>query len=374
MEPSPVRLKVLLEQRHWQSHARFCAEYDKAAKVIDPELAGSSPSRAQLHRWLSGNVQKLPFPHHCRVLEAMFPEWTIEQLFQPVTSDTSSSPALRGQAALPRKDIGQILGMVDSGLRQPDTSPPAWGPDRHEGTLGGARQVVASPISDYVRDHDSDSARRMGKKLVELSRQLRLSDTETRQLAALAGNVVELELALSLDIDDHGRVHVVYEHDLLNLSEQPFVRMPREVWFQYTYAPISITPTKHNDRAIVIQRIHDAGSLAKFAFKISPPLRPGERTVVRYTCEGGSFHDDWYWRQQMPRYTRRYTLRVRHHGIKRLSECTAMIERPDGSEAPVTEGLLWDYDDHGVSLTLAADYLRPGQTVELRWDTDSAAS
>ncbi len=44
------------------------------------------------------------------------------------------------------------------------------------------------------------------------------------------------------------------------------------------------------------------------------------------------------------------------------------VEHPDGSEASVTEGLLWDYDDHGVSLTLAADYLRPGQTVELRWD------
>ncbi len=86
MTSSPVRLKVLLQQRHWQSHATFCAQYDKAARVIDPRLAGSYPSRAQLHRWLSGNVQNLPFPDHCRVLEAMFPDWTVAQLFQPADS------------------------------------------------------------------------------------------------------------------------------------------------------------------------------------------------------------------------------------------------------------------------------------------------
>ncbi len=374
MKSSPIRLKVLLEQRHWQSYATFCAEYDKAAHVVDPDLAGSSPSRAQYQRWLSGSVKRLPFSHHCRVLEVMFPDWTIAQLFQPAGSNDGDLAGSRGQGALARKDIGQVLGAIDTGLRQPDTSPPAWGPTGADDRTVGARQIVASAISDYVRDQDSVSARKLGKRLVELSRQLRLSDTETRQLAALAGNVVELELSLSLEIDDHGRVHVLYEHDLLNLGEQPLVRMPREVWFQYTYAPIVIKATKHNDRAVVIQRIHDAGSLAKFAFKISPPLGPGERTVIRYTCEGGSFHDEWYWRQTMPRYTRHYTLRVRHLNIKRLSECAATVERPDGSEMPVSEGLLWDYDDHGVSLTLAADYLRPGQIVELRWDTDSAAS
>src|ERR1019366_9697590 len=124
---SPVRLKVLLRQRHWQSHATFCAEYDKAASVIDPGPAGSYPSRAQLHRWLSGTVQGMPLPHHCRVLEAMFPDWTIGQLFQPVDSDPADSPALRAQAGLARKDIGQLLGMVETGFREPDSSPPAWG-------------------------------------------------------------------------------------------------------------------------------------------------------------------------------------------------------------------------------------------------------
>jgi len=371
--PATVRLKVLLQQRHWQSHTTFCAEYAKAASAIDPTLAGSYPSRAQLHRWMSGTVRNLPFPHHCRVLEAMFPDWTVEQLFQPVDSDPDASATLRMSAGLARKDIGQLLGIVETGFREPDSSPPAWGPGDAADQQSSPAHRVASAISDYAGDGNGAVTRQVGRRLVELSRQLRLSDLETRQLASLAGHVVELELGLNIDIDQHGRAGILYEHDLINLSERPLSRMPREVWFQYTDKAITITPTKHNDRTIVIQRIHDAGSLAKFAFKISPPLGPGERTVVRYLCEGGSFRDALYWRQSMPRYTRRYTLSVRHQGAGRLTECTATVEHPDGSEASITEGLLWDYDDHGVSTTLAADYLRPGQTVELRWDTDRAA-
>jgi hypothetical protein len=50
--------------------------------LIDPDLAGTCPSRAQLHRWLTGALRSLPYPDHCRVLEEMFPGWTAEQLFQ----------------------------------------------------------------------------------------------------------------------------------------------------------------------------------------------------------------------------------------------------------------------------------------------------
>ena len=264
--------------------------------------------------------------------------------------------------------------MIETGLSEPDSPPPAWGPaGMDDPRAGAAPQAVASAISDYARSGNRPLTRQLGRRLVELSRQLRLSDAETRQLAALAGHVVELELRLGIDIDERGRASVVYEHDLINLGERPVSRMPREVWFQYTDAPIAITPTRNNDRTIVIQRMHDAGSLAKFAFRISPPLGPGERTVVRYQCEGGSFRDALYWRQVMPRYTRRYTLTVRHLGAGRLTECAATVEHPDGSEASGTEGVLWDYDERGASVTLAADYLRPGQAVELRWDTDRAA-
>ncbi len=87
MPAQPIMLKVLLRQRHWQDYATFCAEYEKAACELDADLTGTYPSRAQLHRWLTGALAGLPYPHHCRVLEHMLPGWTAEQLFQPATPD-----------------------------------------------------------------------------------------------------------------------------------------------------------------------------------------------------------------------------------------------------------------------------------------------
>ena len=83
MSEQPVMLKILLREKHWQNYSTFTAEYDKAARRIDPDLAGRYPSRAQLHRWLTGAVRSLPYADHCRVLEEMFPGWTAEQLFHP---------------------------------------------------------------------------------------------------------------------------------------------------------------------------------------------------------------------------------------------------------------------------------------------------
>jgi hypothetical protein len=369
-EGTSTRLKSLLQQRLWHGYSTFCVEYDRTAKAIDRQLVGSCPSRAQFHRWLSGTVKNLPYAHHRAVLESMFPDWTVEQLFQ-VPDNGDESPASR---PLPKREIPGFLDLVDVGLKSPDGPPPCWGPVKPLTASGvPALHSRPSPISAYGPDGMDDVTRQLGRKLVELSRLMRLTESEVRQIANLAGHVVELELILDIDIDPDGKAHVLYQHDLMNLSDKPLGRMPREVWFQYSHAPVTIVPTQHNDRQIVIQRIHDAGSLAKFAFKISPPLRPGERTVVRYTCEGGLFRDALYWRQSMPRYTRHFTFTVRHQGIGRLAECGATIEYPDGSETSVTEGLLWDYDGDDVTVTLAADYLRPSQVVELRWDIDRAA-
>lgn len=93
MSEQPVMLKVLLRERHWQNYSTFSTEYDKAARRIDPDLAGRGPSRAQLHRWLTGAVRSLPYADHCRVLEEMFPGWTAEQLFQQANGDHSFATA-----------------------------------------------------------------------------------------------------------------------------------------------------------------------------------------------------------------------------------------------------------------------------------------
>jgi hypothetical protein len=54
MPQQPLALKALLRERHWQNYATFCVEYDKAAQRVDPGLVRTYPSRAQLHRWLTG--------------------------------------------------------------------------------------------------------------------------------------------------------------------------------------------------------------------------------------------------------------------------------------------------------------------------------
>jgi hypothetical protein len=90
-----IRLKSLLQQYHWQVYRTFCNEFDKAAKRVDQRLVGSWPSRAQLHRWLAGGVKGLPYPDHCRILEAMFPDWTAAQLFESVPEIRTELPADR---------------------------------------------------------------------------------------------------------------------------------------------------------------------------------------------------------------------------------------------------------------------------------------
>jgi hypothetical protein len=88
----PTLFKVLLRQRHWQSYGTFCAEYDKAARRLDERLVGTWPSRAQLHRWLSGDLKGLPYPDHCRVLEQIFPGHTAEALFSPCPDELVHTP------------------------------------------------------------------------------------------------------------------------------------------------------------------------------------------------------------------------------------------------------------------------------------------
>jgi hypothetical protein len=75
-------LKALLQQRHLQTVSAFNREYDRLASKLEPELVGCGPKKAQFYRWLAGDISNFPYPHHCRILEMMFPDWTIAELFQ----------------------------------------------------------------------------------------------------------------------------------------------------------------------------------------------------------------------------------------------------------------------------------------------------
>ncbi len=79
----PTMLKALLRERHWQNYGMFKRAYQKAARGLDKDLVETYPSVSTFRRWLAGQVQDLPYPDHCAVLEAMLPGWTVAELFKP---------------------------------------------------------------------------------------------------------------------------------------------------------------------------------------------------------------------------------------------------------------------------------------------------
>jgi hypothetical protein len=109
-----ILLKTLLTQRHWQTYSTFCKEYDKAAKKVDSSLQGRWPSRAQLHRWLTGELKGLPYSDHCRVLEAMFPGKSASEMFSTRAVEVlPSSKAEPARSAGPETQLGASARMAD---------------------------------------------------------------------------------------------------------------------------------------------------------------------------------------------------------------------------------------------------------------------
>jgi hypothetical protein len=195
----PVRLKALLQDKHWQTHRTFCAEYDKVARSLDPALVGGAPSRAQLHRWLSGELKTLPYSDHCRVLEQMFPGWSADQLFEPVRPD----------------DAGELLETIEDRLSTPDPAKLGWGQT--------SRSSIVRPLSGAVQV--SDHAQLIGRKLRQLQQLRRLSDHDVNQLAGLTGQIVALQEMLTITIEANGHAEMSYDFDLLNLSDAPLVKV-----------------------------------------------------------------------------------------------------------------------------------------------------
>jgi hypothetical protein len=372
MAAQSTRLKFLLYQRRWQTHRAFCTEYDKAARAIDKSLVGSWPSRTQLHRWMSGALKELPYPDHCRVLEQMLPGWRAEQLFEACSSEQAAVLVEQDRSGSSASEIVKLFEAIDSGLESPDASHAEWtgGPRRPADAAVGSGGAQPWPVHPGGQDAVgvTDTGRELGSRLLALSRELGLSAEETRQLAGLAGNVVDLDLRIDIEIDPEGWATVTYSSELLNLSDRPFTRAVRELWFETTRSPLTITPIVDGKPRVVIQRIHDTPSMAKFACQLSPAVRPGELGTLCYQAEGGRFIQDHYWRHALHRYTRHLTLKLRHCGGQQLVGATATEEHPDGAEHSATEDLIWDVDDQDVVITLTRGYLRPGQAVTLRWE------
>jgi hypothetical protein len=366
---SSIRLRFLLQERHWQTYRIFCNEYDKAARTIDKSLVGSWPSRVQLHRWLTGGIKGLPYSDHCRVLEAMFPGWSVSRLFEPWHLHN-------GPPTIPAAN--EILMAVATGFETPAAGQVKWERSAaRESTTGNRRHFTGTgQTGPDARQHNSapDSTDRtlqvITQRLITLKKILRLSDQEAMLIASLAGNIVELDLRIAIDIAQEGDARVVYHHQLLNISDKPVTRLMREVWFKHTRGRIEIAPMAAGDHDVAIQRLHDSPTMAKFACQLSPAVQPGETAFVRYICDGGQFVDEYYWRQALPRHVRHLTMSVRHRGMRTLRSCTAIEEHPDGAESSAAEELLWDHENDDILITLTCDYLSPNQAVTLRWESD----
>ncbi|NUP32983.1 MAG: helix-turn-helix transcriptional regulator [Streptomycetaceae bacterium] len=184
----------------------------------------------------------------------------------------------------------------------------------------------------------------------------------------LADSVVELELFIAIDVDKDGWVNLTYRHTVLNLTDRPLTRFARELWFEHGEGPLEITALPTARHQIAVERIHDAGTLAKFACRVSPPVPPMGSATIAYRCTGGRFVDAHYWRQAITRATLRLTIDVHQRGLAALRDVAALEEHPDGATQSIDEHVRWSVDGDEVDITLGREDLKPNQFVTLHWE------
>jgi hypothetical protein len=134
----PILLKKLLRERNRHIYRRFKKEYDKAASKFDKELVGTCPSEDTFRRWLAGKVIGVPRSAPSSVLEHMFPQYTVEQLFE-TRQDGGSA------VGVPDEQIStQVPGADDETLADHEGTVKPFTPvaaDRPTGQEGEAKNV-----------------------------------------------------------------------------------------------------------------------------------------------------------------------------------------------------------------------------------------
>lgn len=199
----PTLLRALLRQKHWQKYATFCAQYDQAARSIDPELVGSWPSRAQLQRWMAGSVRSLPYPDHCRILEAMFPGHTVQELVAP--SD-ECGPAAGGPVPGALATNGASTLVTETPVRVAD--PTSQAAERRHADLTAvypSRAEFVSAMPPRTLFDDATEIRAMGLSLNVLCQHY-----PDRRLLALVERGMTLQC---LFLDPQGEAIQAREHE-----------------------------------------------------------------------------------------------------------------------------------------------------------------
>ncbi|MGA5129912.1 hypothetical protein ACPCTO_08915 [Streptomyces olivoreticuli] len=90
-------LRVLIDERNWQSYPTFRAQYEKAARELaelegSPHLVSLTLGERTFERWYAGNV--MPIPDARRVLVHLF-GYPVEDLLGPALQDATTPAVLR---------------------------------------------------------------------------------------------------------------------------------------------------------------------------------------------------------------------------------------------------------------------------------------
>jgi hypothetical protein len=212
-------LKTLIRDRHL-TYESFCREWDRTAKSFDGHLVGKWPGRAQYYRWLRGElVNGRPYPDACRMLEAMFPGWSVESLFSPYAGNTpeplSENPAgidttqgviNTGIAITPKDNGNQATSGLETGedvdimlmLAEADRT------DIGPGTI----ESLYTIFDKLCRDYPSAPAPGLQQKLKRLYsrlmrlRQGRMTFAQHKELIALSGWVTALLACVDWDMNE----------------------------------------------------------------------------------------------------------------------------------------------------------------------------
>lgn len=291
----------------------------------------------------------------------------------PLPDSLLASPAMRRACA--DRDVGAIFGLArdHAGMslsrlaRLCEMTPSRVG-DYIKGRAHVRQQHVVERVADGLRipgellglaprpwEADADS----GPDATAMTPGLR---------ARLADSVVELDLRIEVEVDKEGWGHLTYRHHVLNLTDRPLTRFARELWFEHGEGPLEIEALPGGKHTVGIERIHDAGTLAKFACRLSPPVPPMGTAKILYRCRGGRFTEAHYWRQAITRYTLRMSIDVRQDGVARLVDCSAIEEHPDGAKQAIDELVRWSHDGSEAHVGLVREELRPNQFVTLHWE------
>jgi tetratricopeptide (TPR) repeat protein len=215
---SEPALKTLIRDRHL-TYESFCREWDRTARSFDDHLVGKWPGRAQYYRWLRGELANgRPYPDACRMLEAMFPGWSVDQLLSPQTA--SGRDSLSQSPSEPDSDQGRDTSIIIApGLNRlqvaddfesgEDADIMLMLAEADRTDIGpGTIESLYTIFDKLCRDYPSASASELQQKLKRLYtrlmrlRQGRMTFAQHKELIALSGWVTALLACVDWDMNE----------------------------------------------------------------------------------------------------------------------------------------------------------------------------